>query len=241
MGLSKEHIAKLDQIVQKMQANKESDAYIQNVVNDYKAVHSYPTKPGPLGNPSLAALQAIPGPMSMGFGLRKALPALGGAAGGYIGGVPGAGLLATAAEGSRQIMEGQGLPGQPPLDFAGMRKRGEEQAIAQLVGTGLSTGGRVAAEAVGPMATRAAKIMSNRTMRRAMETALPFGGYASHGIPGALAGAAIPYMGRAALKAAASPKTAAFLSSPAFLEFARQSPRAAAELTRHLLDNSPKP
>lgn len=233
-NLSAGHRARLASIVQQMEQNGEPTENIQTVVDGYKA--KYGAK-APVLNPSRAALGTIPGPMSVGFGLGKSLPAIAGAIGGRLAGVPGATAAATLGEAGNQIMEGRGLAPQPPLDFRTMSKRGLEQGAYQLAGTAIGAG----AGLVGPTARGTEKVLGNRFARRAIETALPFGGYASHGIPGALAGATLPYVGRAALRMAANPRTTAILNSPAFQEFARQSPRAAAELARHIIDNSPKP
>lgn len=231
-SLRPEHRAQLDGIVQKMQANGETDAYIQGVVNDFKTKYAGADSTAPVADSSApGALPRMPmvgsGHPLGAFATRHASSALG-MVGGAVGGIPGALAGGTLGEGVRQVGMGE------PLDPGRAIREGGWQGAYQMMGGAIGKG----AASLGPAAVKAANLMKNPIARRvagAARVGIPIGGYASGGIPGALTGAALPYAGRAAMRVAMSPRTAAFLSSRAFQAFARQNPRGAAELYQQLV------
>jgi len=164
----------------------------------------------------------------------RSLPAVLGAAGGLAAGTVGG--IFTGPGGVPAAMEGAlyaGMIGKKlehtitgePLSLGGTLAEGGKQAAFEMAGLPF--------RAIGPMAKGAQAMMESPAARAASRVGrlgLPVGGALSHGIPGALAGAALPYAGRAAMKIATSPATEALLRSPAFQRLARQSPRLAREL-----------
>jgi hypothetical protein len=154
--------------------------------------------------------------------------ALGGIAGGLAGlpiGQPITGAMIGGGIGRAGEL---GLSGQP-ISLRAVARSGAEQGAYQAMGMGI---GKLASS-IGPMAKGTAAMMRNpaaRAVSHVGRLGLPVGGALSHGIPGALAGAALPYLGRGAMKIATSPITEALLNSPAFQRLARQSPRLAREL-----------
>lgn len=170
---------------------------------------------------------ALPGNPSAGQAI-EALPAGLGFTGGLFGGPVGAGAGGAIGEGARQLAMGE------PIDTGRMVRSGAIEGAAR----GVGALGALAARGIGPGASRLAELLKNPAARRlAQATARlsPVGGAVSGGIPGAAAGVALPYAGRAAMKLATNPRTAAFLSSRAFQAFARYSPQAATDLARKVL------
>jgi hypothetical protein len=231
-SLSPDRRSQLDGIVQKMQANGETDDYIQGVVNDFKT--KYAAAPPSPFRPIDAIGAAMGGP---GQGLLKItppsmLPAAGGIIGGIGAGVPGAIAGGALGRGAEDVLT------ERPTSFGRMAQEGARQGAWQVAGTGLGVLAGVAGREIGPLASKVARMGRNpiiRELSRTSRLGLPLGGALTHGIPGAMAGIALPLAGRAAMGVAMSPKTAAFLGSEAFRTFARQSPRAAAELYRQLV------
>jgi hypothetical protein len=231
-SLTEAQRAQLDGIVQKMQANGETDDYILGVVNDFKAKYSATPKGGrPFLNMPFSPLYA-PG-VTIGDAARS-LPTVLGAAGGLTAGTLGG--IFTGPGGIPAGMEGAlygGMIGKKlehtitgePLSIGGTLAEGGKQAALEL--------GQLPFRAVVPMAKGAQAMMRSpvgRAVSRAGRAGLPIGGAVSHGVPGALAGAALPYLGRGAMRIATSPATEALLKSSAFQRLARQSPRLAREL-----------
>ncbi|HSE46914.1 MAG TPA: hypothetical protein VLA89_16465 [Gemmatimonadales bacterium] len=182
------------------------------------------------GDPSVTSAQVPRMPPMVGSGspigdlATRFAPAIAGAGGGVLFGIPGAAVGGGIGEVARQAGMGE------PINPSRAVTEGGKQAAFQGIGTAVGALGIGA----GPIAGRLAGWMNRPLVRKGMKM-LPIGGALSHGIPGAVAGAAIPIAGRAALRFATSPRTAAFLSSPAFQEFARQSPRAAVELYQQMV------
>jgi hypothetical protein len=170
---------------------------------------SFSTLGGLAGGAGGAALGLATGPAA-----PWAVPTFG-ASGAVVGG--------SIGEGIRERLSGQ------RLNMGRVAQEGKKQGLAQVAGMGL---GRLGS-AIGPMAKGAQAMMESPVARAASRVGrlgLPVGGALSHGIPGALAGAVLPYVGREAMKIATSPATEALLKSPAFQRLARQSPRLARQL-----------
>jgi hypothetical protein len=193
-----------------------------------------------------AAPAAQSGP-SWGDRAIDALPAIGGTLGGIggnlvglaagpgapaavpVGGISGAVVGGSIGERARQLMRRESF------DMNRVAKEGAVQGGYQAIGGAIGHGIGMGARAVGPMAERAAAMMANPVAQRLGRYGLPLGGAMSHGIPGAIAGAAIPFAGKAAMNVAMSPRTEALLTSTAFQRFAKSSPRAAAELYKQMV------
>lgn len=156
-----------------------------------------------------------------------AFPAMGGIVGGVAMGVPGAALYGGAMETLRRSLRGL------PLDPKAAAIEGAKQGALQLGGAVLGTGAALASKTVGPAARMAEAALANPIARRVSRMGrygLPIGGALRGGIPGAMAGMALPVAGRAALKVALSPRTEALLGSMAFRTLARHAPQAAAQI-----------
>lgn len=241
----------LDGIVQKMQANGETDAYIQGVVNDFKVKYSAPTT-SPF-RPIDAVGAAMGGP---GRGLLKlaakpgTIPNVAGFLGGIGGGAmglamgPAAPLAVPAGRVSGSMVAGaagQGIEDAllgRPVSMERMALEGGRQGSYEVLGAGFGRLAGAAGRGIGPIASKVARMGRNpiaRELSRASRLGLPLGGALTHGVPGALAGVALPLAGRAALRVAMSPKTEAFLASRAFRLFVRQHPRAAAQLYQQMV------
>lgn len=157
-----------------------------------------------------------------------AFPQMGGIVGGFMGGVPGAGVYGGAMETLRRSLRGQ------PLSPGPIAWEGGKQALLQGVAGLAGAAGAASAEMIGPAARFAERAAAN-PVAKGIAKLLPFGGYAGRGIPGAIAGAALPVAGRFALNAAKSPQVEAFLGSMAFRSLARNSPQLAARVVQQLL------
>lgn len=251
-SLSPEHRAKLDGIVQQMQANGEMDDYIQGVVNDFKSKYAGTVTPPPsgpkpaggylegpahyqenFGGDPLQYVNAIPGvPYKIPLGSAiDAFPNIGGAVGGVVGGVPGAAVGGGSMETLRRSLRGM------PLDPRAIAIQGGIQGAIQGTGALLGAGATLAAKGAAPVARMAESALANPILKRIgglSRYGLPAIGGIRGGIPGALAGVALPAAGRAALNVATSPKTEAFLGSMAFRTFARHFPQAANQIIQQL-------
>ena len=248
-SLSPERRAKLLDAIQKMEAAGESQEYIQGVVDHYKAKYAgaAPSPPkvaggymeGPskyqenFGGDPLNYVNAIPGvPYSLPLGKAlDAFPNMGGAVGGVVGGVPGAGVGGGSMDMLRRSLRGM------PLDPRASALEGGRQALLQGKGAVLGGAATLAAKGAAPVARMAESAMANPMLRRLGSLSrygLPALGGVRGGIPGALAGMALPAAGRAALEVAKSPKTEAFLGSMAFRTFARHFPQAANQIVKQL-------
>lgn len=245
-SLTPEQRTKLDGIIQQMQANGETDDYIQSVVNDYKAKYAGTASSAPkvaggyfegpshyqenFGGDPLRYIPALPGsPYSISAGQAiDAFPTMGG----LVFSVPTGGLGAAAGGASMETLR-RSLRGMP-LEPGPIAWEGAKQGLASIAGTALGLGAR----AVSPMA-RSAQGMAGTPLGKGLggvvKTMLPLGGLARGGMGGALAGVALPIAGRAALKGAASPVTEAFLTSEAFQTLMRHSPQVATAVLRKAL------
>jgi len=180
-----------------------------------RAIDALPTIGGTLGGIGGGLLGLAAGPAA-----PAAVP---------VGGVSGAVVGGSLGERARQLMRRE------PLDMDRVGKEGAFQGGYQVLGGAIGRGIGLGARAMGPMAQRAAAMMANPVVRKIGRYGLPIGGAVSHGIPGAVAGAVIPFAGKAAMNVAMNPRTEALLTSQAFQRLARVSPRAAAELYRQMV------
>ena len=174
----------------------------------------------------IPALPSTPFRFSLGQA-ADAAPAIGGIFGGITGGIPGAALYGAAGESMKRAVR------RMPMDPKAIALAGGKQAAYEAGGAALGVGAALASKGVAAGSKAAEAALANPFVRRALRRGgglLPLGGGLTHGIPGMLAGAALPLAVRGAIRM--GPKAAELIGSDAFIELARHAPSAAARLYR---------